>query len=282
MKISHKSWKTTVILFHVLGVFGAHRFYVGKAGTGLLYIAASFLAWVSSTSSGIFGRVLFGKTSDWMTYYLLGIIVLMDLIKIYSGNFTDENGALVLPPYKQMLLQAICRSGIAQEASSPGAPVLDAPANTTQPAPSGPVPAAAGSGVIRMTHVAPGDIEYMQKTNDYYAIGLNISNAKVDELVIYEVRAGEILRSCLYSPRTGTPQDFVDFLGPHAVLVGYGLRENFRAFAALLGDADADASWEYVDLQELPEKEGVKYTQAETALDLARNAIDYFEEYRAE
>jgi len=52
-----------------LGVFGAHRFYVGKAGTGILQL------------------VTFGGLGIWMVY---------DLILVASGSFRDFEGRRVL------------------------------------------------------------------------------------------------------------------------------------------------------------------------------------------
>ena len=55
-----------LLLGLLLGVFGAHRFYVGKVGTGILMIL---------TFGGFFG-----------------IWVLIDLFVIVSGNFRDAQG----------------------------------------------------------------------------------------------------------------------------------------------------------------------------------------------
>jgi TM2 domain-containing membrane protein YozV len=53
------------LLCFLLGIFGAHRFYVGKSGTAVLQIV---------TLGG------------------LGIWALVDLIMIIVGAFTDKNG----------------------------------------------------------------------------------------------------------------------------------------------------------------------------------------------
>jgi TM2 domain-containing membrane protein YozV len=53
------------LLCFLLGIFGAHRFYVGKVGTGVLQL---------------------------LTLGGLGIWALVDLILIIVGAFTDENG----------------------------------------------------------------------------------------------------------------------------------------------------------------------------------------------
>jgi hypothetical protein len=65
---SDKSRGTTLALAIVLGVFGAHRFYVGKTGTGLLMAAT------------------LGGCGLWYLY---------DLILVASGGFRDEQGRLV-------------------------------------------------------------------------------------------------------------------------------------------------------------------------------------------
>ncbi len=63
---SDKSKTTALLLCIFLGFFGAHQFYVGKIGKGLLYLF----------TAGIFG---------------IGWIV--DIFRILTGGFRDNVGA---------------------------------------------------------------------------------------------------------------------------------------------------------------------------------------------
>ncbi|MDH5455141.1 MAG: TM2 domain-containing protein [Gammaproteobacteria bacterium] len=67
---SIKGFVPTVLLCFFFGVFGVHRFYVGKIGTGLLQLV---------TLGG------------------LGIWALVDFIMIIVGSFTDKQGKFVKP-----------------------------------------------------------------------------------------------------------------------------------------------------------------------------------------
>lgn len=65
VQCSPKSKAVALILSIFFGIFGLHRFYVGKAGSGILYLFTGGL-------------------------FCLGWIY--DIIKIASGTFTDSNG----------------------------------------------------------------------------------------------------------------------------------------------------------------------------------------------
>ncbi len=65
---SNKDWLTTLLLCIFLGGFGAHRFYAGKIGTGLVQLL---------TAGGC------------------GVWYLVDLVMIITGKFEDSNGRLI-------------------------------------------------------------------------------------------------------------------------------------------------------------------------------------------
>lgn len=66
--VSGKSKGTAAVLCFFLGALGIHRFYVGKIGTGILWM---------------------------LTLGFLGLGSLIDFIMILCGSFKDKDGALI-------------------------------------------------------------------------------------------------------------------------------------------------------------------------------------------
>jgi len=66
--ISERSWIAALLLCLLFGVFGAHRFYVGKIGTAILML---------------------------LTLGGFGIWTVVDLIIIICGDFKDKNGKIL-------------------------------------------------------------------------------------------------------------------------------------------------------------------------------------------
>lgn len=67
-KTSTKSRLVTFLLCYIFGMFGAHRFYVGKNGTAVLYI---------------------------LTMGLFGVGMLIDTLMIILGKFKDVEDNLI-------------------------------------------------------------------------------------------------------------------------------------------------------------------------------------------
>lgn len=65
---SDKDWLVTLLLCWFLGAVGGHRFYTGKIGTGILQL---------------------------LTLGGCGIWVIIDLILVITGKFTDAQGNVI-------------------------------------------------------------------------------------------------------------------------------------------------------------------------------------------
>ena len=65
---ANNTWLVTLLLCLFVGFLGIHRFYVGKSGTGFLQI---------------------------ITFGGFGLWVLIDLIMIVMGKFTDKEGNFI-------------------------------------------------------------------------------------------------------------------------------------------------------------------------------------------
>lgn len=68
-QISEKEWMPTLLLCLFLGLVGGHRFYVGKVGTGILWLF----------TGGFFA-----------------VGALYDLYKIITNSFEDKDGNVII------------------------------------------------------------------------------------------------------------------------------------------------------------------------------------------
>jgi len=85
---SEKNWVVVLLLCIFLGELGIHRFYVGKIGTGIIYLL----------TGGLFG---------------IGWVV--DLILIIVGKFKDKEGRLVKPFEQEVKDETISLKKIPRE-----------------------------------------------------------------------------------------------------------------------------------------------------------------------
>ncbi len=81
-EVSSKSRLVTVLLTFFLGIFGAHRFYIGKMRTAIVMLILSILYLVTVRSWGIMVIPL----------AIVGLWAFIDFIFAVSGIMKDKEG----------------------------------------------------------------------------------------------------------------------------------------------------------------------------------------------
>ena len=88
---SDRSRLVALILVWLFGFFAAHRFYVGKVGSGFVMLLLNFLSFFAILAAGLigstslvvfFGIIAFGSCIWWA----------INFFEILFGNFTDKQG----------------------------------------------------------------------------------------------------------------------------------------------------------------------------------------------
>lgn len=95
--ISKKDDFTCVMLAIFLGRFGAHRFYVGKIGTGILYLLTCNLELWFFIFSRLFDlSFLQSFVAILIANMYMGVACLYDVYALYSESFTDADGKIIV------------------------------------------------------------------------------------------------------------------------------------------------------------------------------------------
>jgi TM2 domain-containing membrane protein YozV len=91
--ISPKSRLVATLLAWFLGIFGAHRFYVGKIGSAIGMLILSIIYFVSLFFTGIgwWGVGIFGS----VCIAAVGIWAFVDFLIAVTGNMRDSEGRLI-------------------------------------------------------------------------------------------------------------------------------------------------------------------------------------------
>lgn len=85
-EISKKSPLLTLFLCLVFGSLGAHRFYVGKYVTGIIYFIIGGTSIILDFLG--FGFAFVGKI-------IFALLIIIDTYAIYSDSFTDSKGKII-------------------------------------------------------------------------------------------------------------------------------------------------------------------------------------------
>ena len=100
-QISKKSSAISFALMLSFGIFGVHRFYVGKWKSGLIYLLFGSVVPGAKLINQV--MLLIGDKSlfnfvwyVYMSFVLVCVAVLYDIFALYSESFTDKEGKVVI------------------------------------------------------------------------------------------------------------------------------------------------------------------------------------------
>ena len=89
--ISPKSRLAATLLAFFLGIFGAHRFYIGKTGTAIVMLLLGIAGWATI---GLFWW-LFWWPFGYLFLIAVGIWAFVDFIFAVTGHMKDKEGRLI-------------------------------------------------------------------------------------------------------------------------------------------------------------------------------------------
>ncbi len=96
--VRHRSRGIALVLALVLGFVGAHRFYLGYYGSGLLYVAGvlTFALVLSLVGLALFGGGIAGALGylTVLAFIELGLFIwnLVDIVRIVTNDLRPKNG----------------------------------------------------------------------------------------------------------------------------------------------------------------------------------------------
>ena len=85
-EISSKSRLVTVLLTFFLGIFGVHRFYIGRIRTAIVMLILSILY---LTTARLWGLIML------IPIAVAGLWALIDFILVISGRMKDREGKVI-------------------------------------------------------------------------------------------------------------------------------------------------------------------------------------------
>ncbi len=93
--ISPKSRLAATLLAWFLGIFGAHRFYVGKTGTAIVMLLLSIAGIAGLVTMWVFWWLFWWPFGGGLFLIAAGIWAFVDFIFAVTGHMKDKEGKLI-------------------------------------------------------------------------------------------------------------------------------------------------------------------------------------------